>query len=137
MPLVIKKRKPMSEETKTKIREANKGKTAWNKGKPAPWAKKRMEENNPAKLEHNKKRMRENNPMSHGGEVAYKRADYKAVHAYVVRAFGKPNKCEKCGVIGNRPKMIHWANISGGYKRERSDWERLCYKCHKIMDAKK
>jgi len=27
--------------------------------------------------------------------------------------------------------MIHWHNISGEYKRDVSDWIRLCAKCHK------
>lgn len=137
MSPVIKKRKPMSEATKEKLRQANKGQKAWNKGKPAPWARERMLKDNPAKRQENRKRMRENNPMSHGGQVAYKRKDYKAIHWWVGKNFGLSRKCEECGVIDERPRMIHWANISGEYKKERSDWKRLCYKCHKEMDKKK
>ncbi len=119
MSLVIKKRKPISDETRKKISETLKGRTSWNKGKPAPWARERMIKDNPAKREENRNRMIKNNPMSHGGEVAYKRKDYKAVHAWVYRAFGRSRQCEKCNIIDERPKAIHWANISGQYKRER------------------
>lgn len=95
----------------------------------------RMKNNNPARLSHNIERMKNNNPMSHGGEVAYKRNDYKAIHEWVKRNFGTSDKrCEECGKIDTRPRMIHWANISGEYKKERSDWKRLCYKCHKKLD---
>lgn len=48
--------------------------------------------------------------------------------------FGKPQKCENCGTTEKR--MYHWANISGTYIRERSDWIRLCVPCHKQNDIK-
>ena len=95
----------------------------------------RMTNNNPAKKEKNRERMRVKNPMSHGGEVAYKRNDYKAVHTWVSRMFGTDNKkCDQCETVDYRPRMIHWANISGKYLRDREDGTRLCYKCHKKFD---
>lgn len=54
-----------------------------------------------------------------------------AVHSWIVRRLGKPNKCEFCGKLGNR---LEWANKSGLYKRDLSDWIRLCYSCHHQYD---
>ncbi len=58
---------------------------------------------------------------------------YAAVHMWVANHFGKPQKCENCLTTENR--MYHWANISHTYKRERSDWLRLCVPCHKRNDV--
>jgi len=130
----IKRRKPLSEESRRKISEANKGQKAWNKGLPAPWAKKRMLENNPMKMQHNKERMRNKNPMHHEGEVAYKRQGYKDIHAWVVRKLGRPKQCEHCKAIIDNPYKINWANKSREYKKDVKDWIRLCKKCHCIFD---
>ena len=127
----------MSEETKKKISEAKKGKPSWNKGRECNWVKKRMLENNPMKLEHNKERMRKNNPNQHEGEIAYKRPDYKAVHAWIIRVLGRPKQCEHCKNIIENPYKINWANISKEYKRDISDWARLCKKCHVLFDKGK
>src|SRR3990167_9488287 len=60
--------------------------------------------------------------------------------------FGKANKCEEptCiyprkdwdGRLMEKPKRYEWANISGKYKRERSDWETLCPSCHRTRDIR-
>ena len=130
----IKRRKPLSEEARKKISEANKGQKAWNKGMPAPWARKRMLERNPMKEEVNRERMRKNNPMSHEGEVAYKRPDYKRIHYWVIKTLGRPKQCEHCKEIIENPRKINWANISREYKKDVTDWKRLCKKCHCIFD---
>lgn len=62
------------------------------------------------------------------------RASYAAVHIWVNNHFGRPQKCESCNTTENR--MYHWANLSGTYSRERSDWLRLCVPCHKGNDVK-
>lgn len=54
---------------------------------------------------------------------------YNAVHKWIVAYLGRPATCENCGGTAKQ-----WANLSGQYKRERSDWKRLCVKCHKNMD---
>jgi hypothetical protein len=59
---------------------------------------------------------------------------YVAVHMWVAYHFGKPQHCENCLTTAKR--MYHWANISGTYRRERSDWLRLCVPCHKKHDIK-
>ena len=58
---------------------------------------------------------------------------YVAVHMWVAYHYGKPQKCENCFTTEKR--MYHWANISRTYKRERSDWLRLCVPCHKRNDV--
>lgn len=64
-----------------------------------------------------------------------KMVKYRALHHWVSRWLGKPNKCSECGIVGYGRK-IHWANKSGIYKRELSDWIRLCSKCHGEYDRK-
>ena len=56
---------------------------------------------------------------------------YKGLHAWVRRNYGESPVCEDCG---KRKCWIDWANVSGKYTRERSDWKRLCRKCHYIYD---
>lgn len=51
---------------------------------------------------------------------------YDAIHEWVERWYGKPEKCEKC----NSKINVQWSNMSGKYFRDISDWQRLCKKCH-------
>jgi hypothetical protein len=60
------------------------------------------------------------------------KAGYHALHHWVIRTFGKASICEKCGSTKN----VQWANKSFAYKRDKSDWLRLCYKCHREYDRK-
>lgn len=69
-----------------------------------------------------------NHPKWKGKEV-----QYRALHSWVERMIGKPNNCSHCGKIGYGRQM-HWANKSHEYKRDLSDWLRLCPKCHKNYD---
>lgn len=57
---------------------------------------------------------------------------YTALHDWVRSQLGMPRQCEECGE--NKRKMYHWANRSGEYKRDISDWIRLCVPCHKALD---
>ena len=59
-------------------------------------------------------------------------ASYFAKHLWVSSHFGKPVGCESCGTKEDR--IYQWANISKEFKRERSDWMRLCIPCHKRYD---
>lgn len=63
-----------------------------------------------------------------------KNPTYTAIHHWVYRLFGFPPKCEQCGFKSTSNHKIHWANISGTYKRMRDDWMRLCAKCHRHYD---
>lgn len=58
---------------------------------------------------------------------------YRNLHRWVERLIGKPNKCTECGKVGYERQM-HWANKSRTYKRELTDWVRLCVKCHRAYD---
>lgn len=70
---------------------------------------------------------------------------YHAIHAWVKRSFGSPNRCDniecqyprknKNYKIIEKPKRYEWANISKKYKRDRFDWIQLCPSCHRKMDC--
>lgn len=62
------------------------------------------------------------------------RTQYVDVHKWAYRYWGAPMTCEFCNETKQSNYSIHWANISGEYKRERSDWLRLCAKCHYHYD---
>jgi len=55
-------------------------------------------------------------------------SEYRAIHLWVEYHLGKPMKCSLCGT--EKRKRYHWANISREYKKDLSDWRRLCATCH-------
>lgn len=59
---------------------------------------------------------------------------YRGVHGWIKKHRGFPEMCEHCGKDGLSGHSIHWANISGEYKRELNDWIRLCVSCHMKFD---
>lgn len=61
------------------------------------------------------------------------KATYNSIHHWIRRTFGKPTQCEFC-LDHFEGYFIHWANKSGEYKRDRSDWIRLCAKCHRAFE---
>lgn len=54
------------------------------------------------------------------------------LHDWVERNLGKAKDgiCEKC----KSNKNMQWSNKSGKYKKEFSDWQRFCNKCHARYD---
>lgn len=61
---------------------------------------------------------------------------YRMLHLWVERQLGKPKFCVECGK--NDPaKRYDWANISGDYKKDTNDWQRMCRQCHTKMDMKR
>lgn len=60
-------------------------------------------------------------------------ASYSAKHKRIIKYFDRPKKCDFCGNI--EYKQYDWANISGEYKDDISDWKRLCSKCHRGWDS--
>lgn len=68
-----------------------------------------------------------NNPLWKGDD-----AGYGSKHDWIKKWYGEAIKCEDCGTT--TAKKYDWANISGKYLRDRSDWKRLCRKCHHKMD---
>lgn len=57
---------------------------------------------------------------------------YGSLHDYLKYHFSKFNKCFQCNEIKN----LDLDNISQKYKRELSDWEWLCRRCHMIKDGR-
>lgn len=57
---------------------------------------------------------------------------YGALHDWVRRRLGKATKC----IHGHKSKLYVWANISGEYKRELSDWHQLCQHCNMTDNIK-
>jgi len=65
---------------------------------------------------------------------------YRSIHSWIVYNFGKADLCEECGLTEekeNKKRTFCWSNLSGEYKKERSDWRKLCYSCHKRYDVKR
>jgi hypothetical protein len=56
---------------------------------------------------------------------------YGALHSWVKRKLGKSIKCEKCG---DTERNLQWSNKDHLYKRNLTDWQQLCSKCHGIYD---
>ena len=62
---------------------------------------------------------------------------YNSLHHWIRNNYGSPSNCEACPKKGLSNRQIHWANMSGLYKRDRNDWRRLCVSCHKLFDLNK
>jgi hypothetical protein len=56
---------------------------------------------------------------------------YAALHDWVRRQRGAPERCESCGTTAGR---LEWANISREYRRDVADWMALCKPCHGRYD---
>ena len=99
------------------------GFTPWNKGKKGVqkgyWAGK----NRVSSLQNEK------HPGWKGENVSY-----ISLHQWVGRKLGTPSKCEHCNKEGFTKQQINWANKSHEYKRDLTDWLRLCVSCHRRYD---
>jgi len=58
---------------------------------------------------------------------------YSGLHRWIYKRLGKPSLCDHCGT--DSAKKFEWANKSGLYTRELTDWLRLCTKCHHKYDG--
>lgn len=67
-----------------------------------------------------------------GGKRNITTSDYKKIHYWIFKNFGKASKCEFCKT-SNKSKY-EWSNISQEYKYDINDWQQLCVKCHSIYD---
>ncbi len=65
----------------------------------------------------------EKHPLWKGDKVSY-----TGLHIWVRQHRGVPSLCEICGTT--QAKRFEWANVSKEYRRELSDWIRLCKSCH-------
>lgn len=101
--------KPVSKETRIKLSNAHKGQVKPPNAYSYPKGK--------------------SHPNWRGDDVSYRN-----LHRWVENRLGKPKKCEHCLTTENR--AYHWANKSHDYKRDKSDWIRLCVPCHSKYDKK-
>lgn len=57
--------------------------------------------------------------------------EYNSIHKYHLRIWPKSGKCESCKL----ECKTQWSNKTGRYLRGvRSDWQELCYRCHREYD---
>ncbi len=87
-------------------RQFKKGFTPWNKGK--------------------KSTIPENEHYAWKGDDI----SYSGIHHWVKKHLGSPTKCKHCGKDDLIGHQIQWANKSGKYLRDITDWIRLCISCH-------
>jgi hypothetical protein len=125
------KRGPLSEETKRKISEAQRGKiitpeqrakmSASHKGVPLSETHR---QNMVAALPRG-----DRHPGWKGDAVSY-----IGLHAWMLRHFTKIGVCEDCGAT---PEKTEWANVTGLYIRDRAQFRELCISCHRTLDNPK
>ena len=51
---------------------------------------------------------------------------YSTLHQWVNRALRKTGACTVCGAL----RITQWANLSGHYRRDLSDFAEMCVPCH-------
>lgn len=118
-----------SEETKEKIRQKALGRKHSEETKEKIRLARKVQKVTPKMLEALANNRGENGLLWKGNYVGY-----RALHRWVEKHLGKPTQCSHCDKIELQGHNIHWANKSGEYKRELSDWIRLCALCHKKFD---
>jgi hypothetical protein len=101
----------------------NRGRPAWSKGTKGVVKPNRTSFKSVAEERH---------PRWLGDDVGY-----SALHDWVAKHLGTPDVCTQCGKNNLTGRRIHWANISHEYKRDLTDWARLCASCHKLYDLNK
>lgn len=69
-------------------------------------------------------------PVNYKGDTAR----YNTKHQWVYYHYGKATYCENS--LYHKSTVYHWANLTGEYKRDITDWKQLCPSCHKKMDWK-
>lgn len=67
-------------------------------------------------------------PRWKGDEVGY-----YGTHDWITKHYGQPIGCDECG-LNDSSRKYHWANLSHEYKRDRSDFKRMCVSCHRKYD---
>lgn len=69
-----------------------------------------------------------------GGNWKGDKRGVPAAHQRLYIRYGKANKCENESCNQVKPKRYEWANLTGKYLDDRSDWAMLCSSCHKRYD---
>ena len=82
------------------------------------------------------KETREKIGQAHTGEKNYAwkgdAVGYHGLHQWVIKQLGSPMKCANC--LTTTAKKFEWCSINHEYKRELSNWVRLCTRCHRNYD---
>lgn len=118
-------------EWRKKISEAHKGMSGYWLGKKRPEFSNEWKKNMARQPWNKGKKLPQ---MSGENHFAWKgdNVGYHALHDWVAKELGRPKKCEICNKT--EAKRFEWANISGEYKKDITDWKRLCKGCHNKMD---
>jgi len=95
----------------------------------SPEAREKMAESKRGERNPGYGKTEELSPNWKGDEVGY-----FGVHDWMTTHYGQPIGCDDCGT-DDPVKRYEWANISGEYRRDRSDFRRLCKKCHNDFDG--
>lgn len=106
----------------------NVGKTAWNKG--IPWSDEVREKFSKA---HKGKHRSPDTEFKKGLVPAWKGVfgdSTHSAHNWIKHTVKDRDSCEKCGSKNN----LEWSNKTHTYKKELSDWQYLCRKCHMKYD---
>ncbi len=100
-----------------------KGFGKWMKGKKDFWTDEtRQKLSNSLKKYH-----REKEPVDRSLWVGSQK-DYREIHYWLARKFGKASHCEFCGTEKGR---IEWAKLKHKkYERKRNNFWQLCRTCH-------
>lgn len=123
----------LSEETKRKISESNMGKLGSNKGKKFTEEHKlKISQSHKGKVlsEAHKANLSDDKHGQWKGD----NVGYFSLHEWIRKKLGKPTQCSNCLKDGLTGRKIHWANKSHEYKRDLTDWIRLCVPCHRKYD---
>lgn len=123
-----------SKEARARYRERHREKLrAWNREYAA---RKRREAGMPElgspESRANRSAARKASGAEHGNWKGDK-AGYGAIHAWVALHKTRRGQCETCGDT----RRTTFANVSGEYRRDTSDYAELCYSCHKLFDLER
>lgn len=114
-----------------------KGRVAWNKGlKMSDGTKNKISEANKGN-HHSVETEFKKGQQVDGKNTKWrgKGVGYYALHTWIQRKLGKPSVCQDCKTGDLSGHKIHWANKDHKYKRNLKDWLRLCVLYHKRHDA--
>lgn len=149
----MRKGSKQSEEAKRKMSEARMGKSPWNKGIHIYLGGKKFEKgsipwNKDLKGIHLSPESEWKKGQIPEGSILFKKGEnkkeenkqwkgdmvtYSGLHRWIYAQLGQPSECEHCGRTD--AKKYEWANKSGLYTRELTDWIRLCTRCHREYDG--
>ncbi len=71
-------------------------------------------------------------PRSHTFQGSIK--EYKALHYRINKLLGKPRDCANPNRLEKHSRKVEWANKSGKYLENLTDWISLCKRCHWLYD---